>query len=127
MATFHAGNGGFATFGGVTLIVTKWSRRPANRKADTTASDTAGWQRKQGVIKGWQGTINVLWDSDALPFNAGILQNAIGTLILAYGDSGKTATGPCLIDGPGEEVDNQNGVVTYELAWESTGPWTEAS
>ena len=40
MATFWSGNGGSVTFGSTTLTVIKWSRRPANRKADTTASDT---------------------------------------------------------------------------------------
>ncbi len=112
-------------FAGTTLIVTKWSRRPANRKADTTASDTAGWQRKQGTLYGWSGTVSVLWDSDALPAGTGILMNAIGTMILKFGASAGLAAGLALIDGPGEEVDNQNGVVTYELAWESVGPWTE--
>ncbi len=93
MSTFVAGNGGSAVFGGVTLVVTKWSRRPANRKADTTASDTAGWQRKQGTLKGWSGTISVLWDSDNLPGNTGILQNATGTLVLNL-DSADVSTQP---------------------------------
>lgn len=122
--TFWSGNGGYATFGGVNLKVIKWTRRPANRKADTTASDTAGWQRKQNTLYGYQGTITVLWDSDALPFSTGIIQGATGTLVLALGNSGQTTSGPVVIDGPGEECDNQNGVVTYELAWESIGAWT---
>ncbi len=125
MPTFWSGNGGSVAFAGTTLIVTKWSRRPANRKADTTASDTAGWQRKQGTLYGWSGTVSVLWDSDALPAGTGILMNAIGQMILKFGASAGLAAGPALIDGPGEEVDNQNGVVTYELAWESVGPWVE--
>ena len=126
MATFWSGNGGKVNVGGVDLRVIKWSRRPANRKADTTASDTAGWQRKQGTLLGWQGTVTVLWDSDALPSATGVVQNAIATITLYLGNSGHTASGLALLDGPGEEVDNQNGVVTYELAWESAGVWTEA-
>lgn len=111
----------------MTLTVIKWTRRPANRKADTTASDLVGWQRKQGTLQGWQGTITVLFDSDALPSATGITQNATGTLQLYLGNSGHFDTGPVIIDGPGEEVDNQNGVITYELAWESIGAWTEAA
>jgi hypothetical protein len=111
--------------GGVRLVVTKWTRRPSNIKANTTASDTAGWQRRQGVIYGWQGTVNVLWDSDTLPSAAGVLQNRIVTLVLAYGPSGQTVSGLAILDGPAEECDNQGDVIKYELAWESCGIWPD--
>lgn len=122
-----AGNGGKCTVGGIDLVVTKWTRQPANRKGDTTASDTAGWQRKQGVLKGWQGTVEVIWDNDQVPSAAGVQQNAIVTLRLYLGASGKYATGPAILDGPAEQVDNTNDVVRYSVNWESTGAWVEAA
>jgi hypothetical protein len=78
-----------------------------------------------GVLKGWTGTMTVIWDSTSLPYDAGIIMNAVVALQLYLGSSGIGPSGNALLDGPGEEVDNQNGVVTYELPWTSTGVWTE--
>jgi hypothetical protein len=125
VSTIWSGNGGSVSFGGVTLIVQKWSRKAAPRQTDITSSATAGWQNYQGTLKGWEGTVTVFWDSDNLPEANGIVQNTVATMVLNKGPSGHFASGLALIDGPGEEVDNQQGVIMYTLNWKSCGAWTE--
>ncbi len=123
MATPVAGNGGGVVVGGVVVaMVTKWSATPKPRNADTTSSSSAGSQDSVTVVKGWEGTIEVIYDNDASPAAEGITQGATVVLVLQIGNSGKTWGGNARLDGPALAVDNQNGAVTYTCAFSSKPP-----
>lgn len=121
-----AGNGGGILVNGVTVAgVLQWTAQPAPRNADITSSSTNGWQDSQTVVKGWKGTVKIIMDSDLTPAAAGIKQGAVVTLALQIGNSGRTVSGSARLDGPATSVDDQNGVVTYDVAWESKLTWPD--
>ncbi len=122
---YESGSGGSMTVNGTALPVISWTRTPKNRKADASNSSVPGWQRPKGTLKGWSGTAKVVFDSDNSPEALGITQNAEVDLVLERGLSGSNPSGKALLDGPADSVDNQNGIVTYDVAWESIGVWTE--
>ncbi len=118
------GNAGGILVNGVAVAgVMQWSAQPKPRNADITSSSTNGYQDSQTVVKGWAGTVKIIMDADLAPAAAGITQGASVTLLLVIGASGRQWGGLARLDGPSPSVDNQNGVVTYDLAWESKGVW----
>jgi hypothetical protein len=123
MATPISGNGGGILVNGVAVaMVLQWSAQPKPRNADVTSSSSGGTQDSKTVITGWAGTVKLIMDSDLTPAAAGVKQGATVTLALVIGASGRQWGGTARLDGPAPSVDNQNGVVTYDCAFESKPP-----
>lgn len=128
MATYHSGNGGHVNggTGNTNMAVLTWSMTRTARLADTTASDSSALERRQKTVTGGTFQCKCLWDSTAIPDTDLSLQAGDEHTLKFYaGDSGKFYSFAGIIENHTTDVDNQTGVVTFNLTGYANGTITE--
>jgi len=118
------GQGGVVTFGSNSLCVSNWNADGDVDVLDTTTVCSGGWQENINGIKKLEGTLEIPWDTSAIPTSGvlPIVPGAVGTMTLNIGTTPKFITGTGRISKIG--VKNEaKGVVTFSASFVSTGVW----
>jgi hypothetical protein len=76
MASYWGGTGGHWKLGAAVVIpVGEWRIRRRARLADATVSTSTG-ETRASVMRGGQGSAQLIWDSDATPESLGLREGA---------------------------------------------------
>lgn len=139
MPTFHSGVGGTLTVTGtpdVSFNVLDWSFTTANKVAETTNSQSAGYEEWLPTVTGGSGTANCVWDSTNIPDSGspGKLEPFRGTaggsgdfctLKLLAGNSTKFYTFSAVIENVTVTSNSTGGEpVKFSVSFKSTGTIT---
>ena len=130
------GHSGSCTIGGVSVGTAKiWSVDLTGDTADTTTFADGGWKTNAQTLKGWSGTITVVFDGGADAGEDDLIQNLIsGTsaeLVLTTdaatgAGTAETYTGDCIITTM-PVTNDVNGIIEVAFGFVGTGALTVAA
>lgn len=125
--TFHKGNGGTVSLGGVTtLSVTRWTFTKKNRLAETTNSGSSAKATWLATVEEGDFTADFVFDSTVLVDTD--LSADVGSsvaVVLTMGDSGKTYSFTGVIETIVINNDQLSDVVRGTITGKSSGTITD--
>lgn len=128
MATFHKGNGGKLQISTTNLNITEWTLQKNGRLAEVTHSGSAGAAEWKGTVVEGSGRITAPWDSTQLPDTDAPTMEAgdqVNSVQLYCGDSGKFYQFNMVVETLEVSVNNQTGIVTFNVGYKTTGAITD--
>lgn len=131
------GHSGSCTAGGTAVGTAKiWSLDLTNDTVDTTTFASGGWKENTQTLKGWSGTITVIFDGAGDAGEAGLVDNVFDTTgaVVAVefitsatgsGDAEKFSGNAIVTSMP--VTNDVNGVIEVSFAFVGTGTLTKAA